>query len=418
MFHEHEATKAATVEVVDDPVAGQRWGRGRARTRRAALEMAAITAAAWVAAVVLFDPSREAWSQHDHRWLVPALLLLAVAGNRVRARLGRSRGERTVVFDATGAALIGTALLLPPLWFPVVAMASAWRPDRRRLALNTAVRTTAMSVAMLCYELVTLLLHDGGLGTDAVRVAGLLAAGAAYLATEAVVHVRHLDEGDGLGDEIDGLGAELFRRDSPGVALGLLVFALLAVSPVTTLLVLPLAWLVVWSLRAQEALLLAGTDPKTGLLTLHAFRAVAASEMARARRHARPLVAVMLDLDGMKSVNTLRGHVAGETVLGSIGAVLRGAMRVEDVVARFGGDEFCLLLPDTDLEGALVFVERLRVTIATTPLIPGEEPLYRTASFGLTLLRVADDVDSLLVRADSALRRAKDAGKDRLAVEL
>lgn len=417
MFHEHESIRLATIEVVDDPVEPPR-GRDRARSRRAALEMAAVAAVAWTSAIVLFDPSREAWSQHDHRWLVPLLVLLAAAGNRVRARLGRSRGERTVVFDATGTALIGAALLLPPLWFPVVAVASAWRPDRHRIALNVAVRMTAMSVAMLCYELVTLLVADRGLGLDAVRVAGLLAAGAAYLATEAVVHLRHLDEGDGLGDEIAGLGAELVRRDSPGVALGLLVFALLAVSPVTVLLVLPLAWLLVWSLRAQEEILLAGTDPKTGLLTNLAFRRIALSEMARARRHARPLVAVMLDLDGMKSVNTMRGHLAGETVLASIGLLLRGAMRTEDVVARFGGDEFCLLLPDTDLEGAMVFVERLRATIATTPLIPGDEPLFRTASFGLTLHRVADDVDAMLERADSALRRAKEAGKDRLAVEL
>jgi diguanylate cyclase (GGDEF)-like protein len=417
MFHEHETTKLSTIEVVEDPVEPPSV-RGRARSRRSVLEMAAVAAVAWVAAIVLFDPVHEAWTGHDHRWLVPALVLLAAAGNRVRARLGRSRGERTVVFDATGAALIGAALLLPPIWFPGIALASAWRPDHRRVALNVAVRITAMSVAMLSYELVALLLSDPGLAVDTVRVVALLAAGAAYLATEAVVHLRHLDEGDGLGDEIDRLGAELVRRDSPGVTIGLLVFALLAVSPVTVLLVLPLAWLLVWSLRAQEEILLAGTDPKTGLLTNEAFRRIARSEMARARRHARPLVAVMLDLDGMKSVNTSRGHLAGEAVLASIGLVLRGAMRTEDVVARFGGDEFCLLLPDTDLEGAMVFVERLRATIATTPLIPGDEPLFRTASFGLTLLRVADDVDAMLERADSALRRAKAAGKDRLAVEL
>ncbi|MFC6236630.1 sensor domain-containing diguanylate cyclase [Longivirga aurantiaca] len=418
MFHEHERARAATVDLTDAVAPAPQWSAGRARSRRAALELAAITALAWVAVVVLNDPSREAWTQNDHRWLVPVLVLLAVAGNRVRARLGRSRGERTVVFDATGAALIGAVLLLPPLWFPVVALASAWRPDRRRLTLNTAIRVTAMSVAMLAYELATFMLDEAGLLVDTVRVAGLLAAGAAYLATEAVVHRRHLDEGDGLGDEIPGLGAELVRRDSPGVALGLLVVALLAVSPVTAVLLVPLAWLVVQMLRAQEQLLLAGTDYKTGLLTYESFRRCAAAEIARARRQARPLVAVMVDLDGMKSVNTLHGHLTGEIVLASIGAVLRGAMRAEDVVARFGGDEFCLLLPDTDLEGALVLVERLRVVVATTALTPGDEPLYRTASFGLTGLRIVDDVDSLLGRADSALSRAKEAGKDRLAYEL
>ena len=416
MFHEHEgfgtgtAPRAGAVGPVPRP--------GRARSRRGALELAVLAAVTWVAAVVLYDPVREAWTEHDHLWLVPLLAVLAAAGNRVRARLGRSRGERTVVFDATGAVLIGAALLLPPVAFPLVAVASAWRPDRRRLALNATVRVTAMSIAMLAYGGSTLAAADSGLGTDAIRVVGLVCAGAAYLATEAAVLLRHLDRTDALGEELDGLGSELVRRDLPGVALGLLVFALLSVSPVTGLLVLPMVWLLVRSLRAQESLLLAGIDAKTGLLSRQSLPAVAEGGVSPARRHRRDLVAVMVDLDGMKSVNTLRGHLAGETVLASIGAVLRGSMRAEDVVARFGGDEFSLLLPDTDIEGALVFVERLRVAIATTPLIAGDEPLYRTASFGLTTLRVVDDVDSLLVRADAALRRAKVAGKDRLAVEL
>lgn len=416
MFHEHEGPATGTAQRAG--AAGVPPGPWRARSRRGALEPAALAAVTWVAAVVLHDPVHEAWTRHDHLWLVPLLAVLAVAGNRVRARLGRSRGRRTVVFDATGAVLIGAALLIPPLAFPLIAVASAWRPDRRRLALNAAVRVTAMSIGMLAYEGSTWAAADSGLGADAIRVVGLVCAGAAYLATEAAALLRHLDRTDALGEEIDGLGAELVRRDLPGVALGLLVFALLAVSPVTTLLALPMVWLLVRSLRAQEALLMAGIDAKTGLLTLQSFRTLAEGEISRARRHGRDLVAVMVDLDGMKSVNTLRGHLAGETVLASIGAVLRGSMRAEDVVARFGGDEFSLLLPDTDIEGALVLVERLRVAIASTPLIPGDDPLYRTASFGLTSLRVVDDVDSLLVRADSALRRAKAEGRDRLAVEL
>ncbi len=422
MFHEHEGPGAATTSP-----GATTWARGelsdhdeagRTRARRGGRELAAVAAVTWVAALVLYDPVHEAWTSHQHLWLVPLLAVLALAGNRVRARLGRSRSERTVVFDATGAVLIGAALLIPPLLFPVVAIASAWRPDRLRLSLNAAIRTTAMSCGMLSYELATLAAADSGLPVDTVRVIGLLSAGAAYLVTEAVVHVRHLDLADGLGDDLEGLGQELVCRDAPGVALGLLVFALLAVSPVTALLAVPLVWLLVRSLRAQEEVLQSGIDDKTGLLTLQSFRVVAVGELARSRRHARDLIAVMLDLDHMKSVNTLRGHLAGEAVLASIGAVLRSSARAEDVVARFGGDEFCLLLPDTDLEGALVLVERLRLSVGETELLGDGDPLYRTASFGLTRLRVGDDLEALLERADSALRRAKAQGRDRLAVEL
>ncbi len=415
MFHEHEDLQ---VDITDRSDLGAQARRARGRMRRAGLELAAITAVSWVAAIVLYDPVHEAWTEHDHLWLVPLLCTLALAGNRVRARLGRSRGERTVVFDATGAVLIGAALLVPPLAFPVVALASAWRRDRRRLALNAAIRTAAMSIAMLAYELATLLAADSAMPDDTIRVIGLAASGATYLAVEVVAHLRHLDVADGLGEDMEGLGPELVRRDAPGVAIGLLVFALLAVSPVTALLVLPSVWMLVRSLRTQEALLLAGIDAKTGLLTLQSFRTVAVGEISRARRHGRDLIAVMVDLDHMKSVNTDRGHLAGEAVLATMGAVLRGAARAEDVVARFGGDEFCLLLPDTGLEGALVLIERLRAEVAGTELLGGDDPLFRTASFGLAQLRISDDVDALLERADSALRRAKAEGRDRLAVEL
>ncbi len=122
MFHEHEDLRVETTRA-DDPGPA----RTRRRVRRAAVELAAVTAMAWVAAIVLYDPIDEVWTEHDHLWLAPLLCVLALAGSRVRARLGRSRSERTVVFDATGAVLIGTALLVPPLAFPFVAAASAWR---------------------------------------------------------------------------------------------------------------------------------------------------------------------------------------------------------------------------------------------------------------------------------------------------
>ena len=89
MFHEHERVRTATVGLVDEEVPTSVWGTGRARSRRAALELAAITALAWVAGVVLYDPSHEAWTQPDHRWLVPVLVLLA-RGSAVRAGSARS----------------------------------------------------------------------------------------------------------------------------------------------------------------------------------------------------------------------------------------------------------------------------------------------------------------------------------------
>ena len=123
---------------------------------------------------------------------------------------------------------------------------------------------------------------------------------------------------------------------------------------------------------------------------------------------------IMMDLDGMKSINTALGFLAGESVISSMGRVLRETMRAEDLVSRVGGDEFCLLLPDTDTAGAQVFADRIRHAIETTPLIDGKPPVHRTASLGLAMLRAGEDLDQLIERADQGLRIAKREGRNQV----
>jgi diguanylate cyclase len=120
----------------------------------------------------------------------------------------------------------------------------------------------------------------------------------------------------------------------------------------------------------------------------------------------------MIDVDRLRDVNTSRGHLAGDRALKAVAAALRLATREYDVAARFGGDEFCVLLPETDLEGALVVAERIRALVQRS----AEQPAI-TVSVGVAA-RNGDEItpDELLALADRAVYRAKFSGRNAVAV--
>ncbi len=342
------------------------------------------------------------------------LTVAAAAATLVRSRFGDGRGLRTITFDASGIVLMASAVLLTPAWFPLVALASSLRPETWRTVFNTCVRTLAVCAAAIVYQATTTLLPATVAPEDVGRVVALALAGLALMGTEMIVYRRHLATIEAMTGMLPGLYRAATLRDAPAIALGCVGCVLVALSPVSVVLMVPLVGLVVRSLRDQERLIESRRDFKTGLLSMFGFRAQGEAEVARAGRYQHPLSLLMLDLDGLKTVNTLRGFLAGESVIASIGRLLRENMRSEDVVARLGGDEFALLLPETDSAGAHAFAERLREVIATTPLVPGDDPVFQTASIGLAELVPGESLDSLLDRADSALRRAKHEGKDRV----
>ena len=160
----------------------------------------------------------------------------------------------------------------------------------------------------------------------------------------------------------------------------------------------------------------AAFDALTGLHNRRVAHVALDQLVARSRRSGSPLGVVSLDLDQFKTINDRFGHEAGDAVLVAVGRSLRGCCRAGDVSARVGGEEFLVLLPDTDERGTLVAAEKLRGVIGSlaVPALPWQV----TASIGATVLR-ADDVDSATVlrRADAALYRAKSHGRDRVEVD-
>ena len=169
-------------------------------------------------------------------------------------------------------------------------------------------------------------------------------------------------------------------------------------------------------LRAKEADLirLATTDALTGLFNRHYFLQQANHEIARARRnHETPLALIMLDLDLFKDVNDTWGHLQGDRVLQALARVLVDTARKTDIAGRLGGEEFSLLLPETDADHARVLAERLRLRIAESLSTVDGIPIRLTASLGVTILHPKDErPEDLLARADKALYRAKHEGRN------
>lgn len=142
----------------------------------------------------------------------------------------------------------------------------------------------------------------------------------------------------------------------------------------------------------------------------------AARVQARALRYDTVLAVVMLDLDHFKNVNDAHGHAAGDQVLRAVGDACRDVLRTNDSVGRLGGEEFAILLPETNMDGARQFAERLRQAIAACRIgLPAAE-LSLTATIGVAARATGEDLtfDELLARADAALYRGKAAGRNRV----
>jgi len=158
---------------------------------------------------------------------------------------------------------------------------------------------------------------------------------------------------------------------------------------------------------------LATEDPLTGLYNRRLFDIRLAEEIDRGRRYQHGLAAAMLDLDHFKSINDRYGHAAGDEVLSRIGKFLKSAARVSDVIARVGGEEMCLLLPESSESGAAAFLERIRAEIAAMKFGTGDGEFNVTCSIGVACLDASvSDGRMLLERADAALYRAKESGRN------
>lgn len=169
-------------------------------------------------------------------------------------------------------------------------------------------------------------------------------------------------------------------------------------------------------LAEEELRKQANTDPLTGVLNRRHFFELAEPIFEHARRYQRDLSAMMIDLDHFKRVNDQHGHRIGDQVLIAVADQISSQTRAPDILGRYGGEEFVILMPETSIENAIFAAERLRQQISNQPILTDNGSIEITISIGVAILNATEDttIDRLIDNADQALYAAKQSGRNRV----
>jgi diguanylate cyclase (GGDEF)-like protein len=308
------------------------------------------------------------------------------------------------------APIFAAALLLPPV-LTALAIVIAFVPETVRsrprwyIALfNVANFVAPALLARACYDAVRT-------STDTGWALAALAGVAAFIFTQYAVLAIMLRLARGVR-VVDTVRLDCVLIDAGLVSLGAVAAALWEINQgLVALTLLPLA-LAYRSLAIPGLVEATRIEPKTGLYNMRHFQSVLSQELQRAGRFNRPLSVLMIDVDHLREINTTRGHLAGDRALKAVATSLQRATREYDVAARFGGDEFCVVLPETELEGALVVAERIRIQVEQTASDPKV-----TVSIGVATHRGGGTTPEVIIAlADRAAYRAKFSGRNSVAV--
>jgi diguanylate cyclase (GGDEF)-like protein len=167
--------------------------------------------------------------------------------------------------------------------------------------------------------------------------------------------------------------------------------------------------------KFKETKTQAVTDALTGIYNRRGLFEVGEYEFARARRLNRPFSAIMIDIDHFKRVNDNYGHGVGDQALVTVAERCRSGSRTVDLVGRYGGEEFLILMPESSQDAARLVAERLRHSLAERPIPTEAGPIRITISAGVSEMRETDTLQTLIERADEALYEAKNNGRNRVA---
>jgi diguanylate cyclase (GGDEF)-like protein len=337
----------------------------------------------------------------------------------VTRRLGQPSG---ISRDLLSAWWLPVALLLPSAYAmvaPAILGVVLWLRIRRtplyRRVFSSAALGLAGAAASLLYRWLTRG-HPGFLSPHQV-VSGIACALVfSVLNTGLVAIAARLAEPDErLADQL--WDRERMLLDLTEICVGILVTIACALSVLLLLIALPPVMLLQRSLMHAQLKAAARIDAKTGLLNATTWQREADTEITRALRRGEPVALLLADVDHFKDVNDRHGHLIGDDMLRSLATDLLQQIRETDIVGRFGGEEFVVLLPRTAAAEACGIAERLRRGAGAVAVLAGEESVQVTISIGVAVLyQHGQDLFELLAAADLALYLAKNSGRDRVCL--
>jgi diguanylate cyclase (GGDEF)-like protein/putative nucleotidyltransferase with HDIG domain len=406
------------VSAVPSPIAHDVTGEGPGAPKlatKAAIYFVVVATATAVATVPLLahlKTNTRGWTTFVVLGMIAAVAQLFVV-----------RTPRNQSYHTTIVFLIPAAMLLPPELVALMGLVQhvpEWLKNRNAWYIqifNICNYTLAILAAWASYHAITA--SSGVIPSADVRVAlGGFSAAAALVAVNhtLLAPMLHLARGHSIRD-LGIFSFESLSTDLVLATLGVGIGTFWAGNPwLIPFAVAPLL-LIHRSLSVPQLQEEARVDPKTGLFNARHFAAALNEELTRAERFERPLSLVMADLDLLRDINNTYGHLAGDAVLQGIAEVFRAQLRHYDVPARFGGEEFAILLPETPPEQAFEIAERIRRTVAEEPfdVETSSEPIRATVSIGIAAYpRDGADANELIHQADLAVYRAKLQGRNRV----
>ncbi|MGH3131485.1 MAG: bifunctional diguanylate cyclase/phosphohydrolase, partial [Gaiellaceae bacterium] len=354
-----------------------------------------------------------------HGWTTFAILGLAAA----IAHLFPVRSLRNQMVHTSIVFLCAAALLVPPELLVLIALlvcVPEWLKERYAWYIQVFNICNYTLNTLAAWGMAQLVLHADGLvpNDDARLAVAGLAACASFVAVNHILLnlMLHLGRGHSLRDLVRH-SAENIPVELVLTALGIAVATFWHSNPWLIPVALGPLLVVHRSLSVPLLQAEARVDPKTGLFNARYFASALADELARSERFGRPMSLIMADLDLLRDINNNYGHLAGDAVLKGIAEVFRAQLRHYDVPARFGGEEFSILLPETPPEQALEIAERIRRAVAqrTFDVETSSEPIRATVSIGVAgFPKDAVDSNELIHQADLAVYRAKLQGRNRV----
>jgi len=357
--------------------------------------------------------------QDTHDWA--AFLIFGSAAAIARLFVVRTPGDQAYHTDIVF--LIPAALMLPPellVLVAIVLMVPEWLKMRYRWYLQTFnifnYLLSSMAVWLVGREGI---LSQSYIGNSAVRLslAGL-ASCVVFVAVNHTLLALMLRLARGFSLRETGLfDSEFLSTDLVLAALGVAVYAFWQTNHWLVPFALTPLFLIHRSLSVPALQAEARVDPKTGLYNARYFATALSDELGRAQRFERPMSLIMADLDLLRDINNSYGHLAGDAVLKGIAEVFRAQLRHYDVPARFGGEEFSILLPETPPDQAMEIAERIRRAVAerTFDVETSSEPIRATVSIGVAgYPKDGTDANELIHQADLAVYRAKLQGRNRV----
>lgn len=380
---------------------------------------AAYGVAVGIAALAVTVPFLAHLGPHTHAWTTFAFLAFGAAATHTYT----VRTSRDSAFHTSWVFLIPSAFLLPPELVALLGLVMhvpEWLKERYAWYIQSFNICSYTIGNMLTWGAVDLVMDAHSTFPNAeVRwaVAGAVACTVAVGANHLLL-APMLMLGRGYSLRQSGVFSfESLSTDFVVSTLGLAFAAFWHLNPwLIPFAVAPLL-LIHRSLAIPQLQAEARVDPKTGLYNARHFAAVIQEELGRAQRFQRPLSLIMADLDLLRDINNTYGHLAGDAVLNGIADVFRQQLRHYDVPARFGGEEFSILLPETPAEQALEIAERIRRAVAARrfEVETSSEPIRATISMGVASYpRDGTDANELVHQADLAVYRAKLQGRNRV----